>query len=153
MADIFFSPFENRTLKRSVFKWIRFSSIRYSSPHCFPKKNWMAGWLDGWMADRSIKFPKVGITLLALMPCLINSWAWKKIEMWVDLSKRSCSISSNIGLSNVGHRNRARLTWENKNKIHVTVGRFDGTGPLACLSPFSVMLWIRSNYLFRSEAW
>ena len=36
--------------------------------------------------------------------------------------------------------------------IHVTDGRFDGTGPLACLSPFSVMPWIRSNYLFRSEA-
>ena len=31
-------------------------------------------------------------------------------------------------------------------------GRFDWTGPLAYLSLFSVMLWIRSNYLFRSEA-
>ena len=37
-------------------------------------------------------------------------------------------------------------------RMHVTDGWFDGTGPLACLSSFSVMLWIRSNYLFQSEA-
>ena len=36
--------------------------------------------------------------------------------------------------------------------LNVTDGRFDGTGSLACLSPFSVMMWIRSNYLFQSEA-
>ena len=29
--------------------------------------------------------------------------------------------------------------------MHVTDGRFDPTGPLACLSPFSVMPWIRSD--------
>ena len=29
--------------------------------------------------------------------------------------------------------------------INVTDWWFNGTGPLACLSPFSVMLWIRSN--------
>ena len=37
--------------------------------------------------------------------------------------------------------------------MYVTDGRFDGTGPLAGLSPFSFMPWIRSKYLFRSEAW
>ena len=35
--------------------------------------------------------------------------------------------------------------------IYVMDGEFEGTRPLACLSLFSVMLWIRSNYLFRSE--
>ena len=29
--------------------------------------------------------------------------------------------------------------------IYVTDGMFDGTGPLACLSSFSVMPWIRSD--------
>ena len=33
-AILFFLPFENRTLKRSVFEWIRYSSVRNSSPHC-----------------------------------------------------------------------------------------------------------------------
>ena len=36
--------------------------------------------------------------------------------------------------------------------ISVTDGWFDGTGQLACLSPFSVLYWISSNYLFRTEA-
>ena len=35
--------------------------------------------------------------------------------------------------------------------IDVTVGWFEGIGPQACPSPFTVMLWIRSDYLFRSE--
>ena len=35
--------------------------------------------------------------------------------------------------------------------INVTDGLFEGTGPLACLSPFSVKLWIRSDYVFRSD--
>ena len=30
-------------------------------------------------------------------------------------------------------------------RINEMDGWFNGTGPLACLSPFSVMLWIRSN--------
>ena len=29
--------------------------------------------------------------------------------------------------------------------MYVTDGMFEGTGPLACLSPFSVMLWIKSD--------
>ena len=30
-------------------------------------------------------------------------------------------------------------------KIYVTGGRFDQTGPLACLSPFLIKGWIRSD--------
>ena len=40
----------------------------------------------------------------------------------------------------------------NKYCLNVTEGLFAWTGPIVCLSPFSVMLWIRSNYLFLSEA-
>ena len=40
--------------------------------------------------------------------------------------------------------------WENGQTVTICVvdGRFDGMGPLACLSPFFVKSWIRSNYLF-----
>ena len=35
--------------------------------------------------------------------------------------------------------------FKSKYTIHLTDGRFDQTGPLACLSPFSFMPWIRSD--------
>ena len=40
------------------------------------------------------------------------------------------------------HFRSLRGSWT----INVIDGWFEWTGPLACLSPFSVMLWIRSNY-------
>ena len=33
-----------------------------------------------------------------------------------------------------------------KSHIYVMCGRFDQTGPLACLSPFPVWCWIRSDF-------
>ena len=38
------------------------------------------------------------------------------------------------------------LSWKGQFVIHVADGRFDGTGPLACLSPFSVD-WLIESFI------
>ena len=63
---------------------------------------------------------------------------WIEMDFWFDIFESFSKYKFAFG--------RTLLS------IHVTDGMFEGSGPLACLSLFSVKLWIRSNYLLQSEA-
>ena len=57
-------PFENGPSKRSVFEWIRYSNVRYSSPDC----SWNKGASIGYQAidvfsEAAASVVKVGATL------------------------------------------------------------------------------------------
>ena len=69
-------PFEYRTLKSPVFRWIWFSGVRYSDGYCIPMvKNWVVQWWFDHLVTKPFEDP-IGVWLTHLLVFKLFPTIW-----------------------------------------------------------------------------